>query len=48
MFPGAGASVYYNEAGEVLGWDGAYEADPFDYDDWNDRDMPDDDDPFEE
>lgn len=21
MFPGAGASVYYNEDGEVLGWD---------------------------
>ena len=21
MFPGAGASVYYNEAGEPLGWD---------------------------
>lgn len=21
MFPGAGAQVYYNEAGEPLGWD---------------------------
>lgn len=21
MFPGAGAEVYYNEAGEPLGWD---------------------------
>lgn len=21
MFPGAGAQIYYNEAGEVIGWD---------------------------
>lgn len=34
MFPGAGANVYYNEAGEPIGWDapddGPY--DPYDYD----------------
>lgn len=44
MFPGAGAQVYYNEAGEPLGWD--YPSDPeFDptdetswyYDDWLDE-----------
>lgn len=47
MFPGAGASVYYNEAGEPLGWDypSAYEPDydPMDiggddYDDYDDDD----------
>jgi hypothetical protein len=33
MFPGAGASVYRNEAGEVLGWD--YPDDgPYDPDDY--------------
>lgn len=31
MFPGAGAQVYYNEAGEPTGWDDAsYEPDPHD------------------
>lgn len=29
MFPGAGAQVYYNEAGEPLGWD--YPSDPSEY-----------------
>lgn len=44
MFPGAGAQVYYNEAGEPLGWD--YPPDPGDMydadeDRWlYDRDMP--------
>lgn len=29
MFPGPGAQIYYNEAGEPLGWDAA--EDPMDY-----------------
>jgi hypothetical protein len=33
MFPGAGANIYRNEAGEVLGWDYPSEPDPYDYDD---------------
>jgi hypothetical protein len=34
MFPGPGAQVYYNDAGEPLGWDEAYDPDPNDaYDD---------------
>lgn len=40
MFPGATAQVYYNEAGEPLGWDypcddpySMYEHDPADYGD---------------
>lgn len=37
MFPGAHASIIYNEEGEVLGWDYPSEPDPYDaYDD--DRD----------
>ncbi len=28
-FPGAGAQVYYNEAGEPLGWDYPAEDDPY-------------------
>lgn len=32
MFPGAGASVYYNEAGEPLGWDNEGSFEP-EYDD---------------
>lgn len=37
MFPGPGAQVYYNEAGEPLGWDypGSYEPDPDDFYDDN-------------
>jgi hypothetical protein len=42
MFPGAGASVYYNEAGEPMGWDapdeGPYYPDDFDRDDIDDFD----------
>lgn len=46
MFPGAGAQVFRNEEGEVLGWDsGAYEPEPFDeYADWYDRE-PEEDEP---
>lgn len=32
MFPGPGAQIYYNEAGEVLGWDYPPDPDNF-YDD---------------
>lgn len=40
MFPGPGAQIYHNDAGEVMGWD--YPADPEFDDDWDpDRDMPD-------
>ncbi len=35
MFPGAGAQVYYNEAGEPLGWD---YPDLHDYNEWYDDD----------
>lgn len=35
MFPGAGANVYYNEAGEPLGWDNTgYADEPYDPDDY--------------
>lgn len=35
MFPGAGAQVYRNEAGEPLGWDYPSDDDPGDpYDDY--------------
>lgn len=35
MFPGANAQVYYNEAGEPLGWDyPSDEPDRYDDDDW--------------
>ena len=41
MFPGANATVYYNEAGEPVGWDypAEPEYDPFDggYDPWADE-----------
>jgi hypothetical protein len=37
MFPGPGARVYYNEAGEPLGWDYPSEYEP---DDWEDDDRP--------
>ncbi len=36
MFPGAGAQVYYNEAGEPLGWDYPDLYEP-DYDPYNDQ-----------
>jgi len=45
MFPPAGASVYYNEAGEPLGWDveGEPDYDPDHYlPDYGDDDMDDD------
>jgi hypothetical protein len=29
MFPGPGADIIHNEAGEVIGWD--YPSDPHDY-----------------
>lgn len=41
MFPGAGAQVYYNEAGEPTGWDYpdlGGPPDPDDYDDYDDYD----------
>lgn len=38
MFPGAGAQVYYNEAGEPLGWDYPSSDDPHDPDGWYDSD----------
>lgn len=36
MFPGAGAVVYYNDAGEPLGWD--YPSSDDDYDPYDDDD----------
>lgn len=43
MFPGAGASVYYNEAGEPLGWDypsdDPPEPDDYDFDDSDEEDF---------
>lgn len=42
MFPGAGASVYHNEAGEPTGWDYPDLDGPYDPDDYlNDYDEPD-------
>ncbi len=35
MFPGAGAHVYYNEAGEPLGWDYPNYDEPPDVDDYD-------------
>jgi hypothetical protein len=35
MFPGSGATVYYNEDGEPLGWDYAAHDEP-DYDPYDD------------
>lgn len=52
MFPGAGASIYYNEDGEPLGWDypsydDAPDVDDFYGDDGDDEpDEPTDDDGF--
>lgn len=49
MFPGAGASVYYNDEGEPLGWDhpGDEPYDPDDYlaGDYDDEEPEDDDEP---
>jgi hypothetical protein len=43
-FPTAGSTVYYNEDGEVLGWDAPdYDApdyDAWDYDAWDDDEIP--------
>lgn len=44
MFPGAGASVYYNEAGEPLGWDYPSDDPPeppdeYDFDDSDEEDF---------
>jgi hypothetical protein len=45
MFPGAGAHIYRNEAGEPLGWDSGDDDGPYEPDDYlNDYDEPDDDD----
>ncbi len=38
MFPGPGAQVYYNEAGEPTGWDYPPDDEP-DYDDRDDREV---------
>ena len=35
MFPGPNASVYYNEAGEPLGWDNNYYDDAPEEPDWD-------------
>ena len=35
MFPGPNATVYYNEAGEPLGWDDNYYDDAPDEPDWD-------------
>ena len=37
-FPGAGAQVYRNEAGEPIGWDYPYADEPPDPDDYYDGD----------
>jgi len=42
MFPGAHARVFYNEAGEPLGWD--YPSDEPDFDPYEDDDYYDEDD----
>jgi len=44
MFPGAGATVYRNEAGEPTGWDYPSEPDPNEWADEYDRWEADDDD----
>jgi len=36
MFPGAGAQVYYNDAGEPLGWDYPSDEPDFDFDPYDD------------
>ena len=37
MFPGPNAQVYYNEAGEPLGWDNVYFDEPQDLDEYYER-----------
>jgi hypothetical protein len=51
MFPGPGANIYRNEAGEPIGWDYPSEPDlPYDYDDdrYEDRGLWDEDDDTDE
>lgn len=48
MFPGAGASVYYNEAGEPLGWDSGYADEPDAYEECDGPDYDDDEEDDEE
>lgn len=38
MFPGPGARIEYNEAGEPTGWDYPVDDDPYDPDDYLDND----------
>ena len=46
MFPGPHAQIYYNEAGEVLGWDNTYYDEPPEPEDYDPvRDYDDDGDP---
>jgi hypothetical protein len=48
VFPGAGARVYYNDAGEPLGWDYPSD-DPRDaWDEWQDREPEPDREPCDE
>jgi len=44
MFPGAGAEIYRNEAGEPIGWDYPSHDDPYDPDDYLPGDEEDDED----
>jgi hypothetical protein len=46
MFPGPGAHIYRNEAGEPLGWDYPSQDDPYDDQEawYEDHDMGDDED----
>ena len=40
MFPGPHAQIYYNEAGEVLGWDNTYydePPEPEEFDNWEEE-----------
>jgi len=41
MFPTAGSTIDYNDAGEVLGWDGpsSYDLDGPDPDDWYEQEF---------
>ena len=42
MFPGPHAQIYYNEAGEVLGWDYPSYGDapePEEFDNWEEEDL---------
>jgi len=40
MFPGPGAEVYYNDAGEPIGWDYPDYERPYDPDEYLDYDDP--------